>query len=281
MSTYVSESTVTLINNSKDSISIQDEFHFFKDCYRLSAHVYDLTDGNFDPSVFPLVKAWGFMNNMDSPLNEQQVDSIIQFVSFEKGNLHSVLFQGTEIRFTKKHPNFMLDFNAIAQGQSIDVIAEYLDSKGYSNYYVEVGGELKVKGKNREGINWQIGIDVPEENLTSREVENILSISDKAVATSGNYRKFYVKNGIKYAHTLNPKTGFPVQHSLLSVTVVADNCAKADAYATAFMVMGKEATLEFVENHPKEELEVYLLSAGEENAIVRDMSKNFSDYLLE
>ncbi len=281
LSTYVSESAISLINNSKDSITIADNQDLFKDCYQLSAHIYSITNGAFDPSVFPLVKGWGFMNKMDSPLTKSEVDSILQFVSFENNKLHSVSFKGDSVQVVKSDSNFKIDFNAVAQGQSVDLIASYLDGKGYSNYFVEIGGELKVKGKNREGGAWRIGIDAPKENLSSRELENILSLSNKAVATSGNYRKFYIKDGKKYAHTLNPRTGFPVQHSLLSVTVVAEDCATADAFATAFMVIGKEATLNFVKNNPQENLEVYLLSAGKDGAIIRDMSSDFEKFLTE
>ena len=172
-----------------------------------------------------------------------------------------------------------MDFNAIAQWQSVDVIDNYLKEKGFSNYYVEIGGEISVKGKNREGVHWKIGIDSPIENLKTRELENIVHISDVAVATSGNYRKFYVRDGVKYSHTLNPKTGFPVTHSLLSATVVAENAAFADGYATAFMVMGVDSALEFVKNNPKEKLEIYLLYEDEEGNIQRTMSDGFKQYL--
>ena len=279
LSTYVEDATISKINKATKDIALVDENHFYEECYNLSQHVYQLTSGAFDPSVFPLVKGWGFMHHMDSPLSQQEVDSILTFVSFEKNKLHTISFSNDSIYFQKMHPNFMIDFNAIAQGQSVDVVCAYLSELGYDNYYVEVGGELKTKGVNREGIPWRIGIDVPKENLSSREIENVLSISDKAVATSGNYRKFYIKDGVKYAHSLNPKTGFPVTHSMLSVTVIADNCALADAYATSFMIMGKEKTLEFVKTHPEEKLEVYILSAGKNDAINRDMSSGFKQFI--
>src|SRR5690606_15753016 len=145
-------------------------------------------------------------------------------------------FENNSIQLTKKHPNFKIDFNAVAQGLSVDVVDQFLKAKGYQNYYIEIGGELIVRGHNREGENWRIGIDSPEENLTKRELENVLVLSNKAVATSGNYRKFYEVDGVKYSHTLSPATGFPVRHSLLSATVVANDAGTADAYATAFMV---------------------------------------------
>ena len=219
------------------------------------------------------------MNNLESPLSKTEVDSILEFVSFKDGVYHTVDFREKTIVFCKNHPNFKIDFNAIAQGLSVDVVDDFISSKGYTDYYIEIGGELIVRGKNREGVNWKIGIDSPKENQIERELENIIHLSNKAVATSGNYRKFYVKDGVKYSHTLDPKSGFPVQHSLLSVTVVANDCATADAYATAFMVMGKEATLTFIEQHPEEKLEVYLLFSNDKGEIGRVNTVGFDKFL--
>ena len=208
------------------------------------------------------------------------MDFLVQeFVSFEKGKFYDITFDANTIDLEKKATNFKIDFNAIAQGLSVDVVDEFLAEKGYTNYYIEIGGELIVRGHNREGENWRIGVDVPKEKLTTRELENVISLTEKAVATSGNYRKFYEVDGKKYAHTLNPKTGFPVQHSLLSATVVANDAATADAYATVFMVMGVDQTLEFIKKNPDLNLEVYLLYAGENGNILREMSTGFSQYL--
>ena len=164
---------------------------------------------------------------------------------------------------------------------SVDVIDRFLRKKGCKNYYVEIGGEIVVRGLNADDVNWRIGVDTPMENLQTRELENIIHVSDKAIATSGNYRNFYIHEGVKYAHTLNPQTGFPVQHSLLSATVVANDGATADAYATVFMVMGTKKALEFVKQHPDEELEVYLLYADENGEIAREMSDGFGEFLKE
>jgi len=281
LSTYVKSSVISRLNFSKDSIVLVDKTRLFKRCYLESQRVYTLTNGVFDPSVFPLVKGWGFMTHIDSPLTNNEVDSILNFVSFKENDLHSVQFVGDTILFHKKNPGFMIDFNAIAQGLSVDIVDEYLKEKGFQNYYIEIGGELLVRGHNREGINWRIGIDTPKEKLESREIENVLSVSNTAIATSGNYRKFYVKDGVKYSHTLDPVSGFPVRHSLLSATVIAPDCQSADAYATAFMVMGKDKALEFVKNHPSLNLEIYLLYADEEGEIQRLMSDGFSKYIAE
>jgi thiamine biosynthesis lipoprotein len=151
-----------------------------------------------------------------------------------------------------------LDFNAIAQGYTVDVIAQFLQAKGYSNYLIEVGGELLAKGKNADGNTWRVGVDKPSENIDENErFQFILNLENKALATSGNFRKFYEKDGVKYAHTINPFTGFPTQNRLLSVTVIHDNCMLADAYATAFMVMGVRRSKQFVKSHP--EIEIYLV----------------------
>ena len=279
LSTYVPNSVISKLNFGIGTSRVEDESGFFKRCYQLSQTIYSKSKGAFDPSVFPLVKGWGFMTNMESPLSQYEVDSLIAFVSFEPGLLHDVVFDKTTIELAKKHPNFKIDFNAIAQGLSVDVIDEFLAKKGYKNYYVEIGGELIVRGHNREGSDWRIGVDVPKENVTNRELENVLFLTEKAVATSGNYRKFYEVDGKKYAHTLNPKTGFPVQHSLLSATVIADDAATADGYATVFMVLGVEKSLQFVQENSDLGLEVYLLYTDESGNILRKMSSNFSKYL--
>jgi thiamine biosynthesis lipoprotein len=279
LSTYIDESVISKINNSSSSIVISDAFHFFEKCYLESQHIYQITDGKFDPSVFPLVKGWGFMNDLETPLAQDQIDSILNFVSFERGRYHQVDFQDAEITMTKSNPNFKLDFNAIAQGLSVDVIYDFIEKKGCKNFYVEIGGELKVKGHNKNGMPWNIAVDSPIENLQTRERDTIIHISNKAIATSGNYRKFYVKDGIKYSHTLNPSTGKPVTHSLLSATVIANKCSTSDAYATAFMVMGTEGALRFVREHPEENLEVYLLYANTKGEIQHAMSDGFSKYL--
>lgn len=275
LSTYVQESIISKLNNGIDSI--QDETGFFQKCYADSKSVWEKTNGIFDPTVYPLVEGWGFMKNMESPLDSIEVDSILQFVGLEK---QMTSFSNNWIRQNKSDGRIKLDFNSIAQGYSVDIIANFLKKKRIDDFFVEIGGEIYVQGKNRENKKWSIGIDVPKENLEQREIENVLYLSNLGIATSGNYRKFYEVNGKKYAHSLNPKTGFPVQHNLLSTTVIAPKTALADAYATAFMVMGTEKSLTFVENHPELNLEIYLLSDGEDG-IVRSMSKGFAKYLQE
>lgn len=277
LSTYIDSSVVSKINASHEVFEIEDPSGFFETCYKESKKVFELTDGAFDPTVFPLVEGWGFMNNPQVPLDQNEVDSLLQFVGFNRN--YSLSFLKETIRVSKENPNVKLDFNAIAQGYSVDVLCDFLKSKGHTNFYVEIGGELVVSGKNRTGEKWSIGVDVPESNENGRPIENILYLTNNAVATSGNYRKFYEVNGEKFAHTLDPKTGFPVQHSLLSATVIAPSCAQADAFATAFMVIGAEKTLEFVRNHPELKLEVYLLISNKDEGFDRLMSSGFEKFL--
>lgn len=277
LSTYIPSSKISQLNASKASISLVDKTGFFKSCYLKSKEIHLITAGAFDPSVFPLVKGWGFMDNVESPLNQTEVDSLLANVGFDQH--HSILFEGDLIELVKTNTGFQLDFNAIAQGYSVDVLGDFLEERGQKNYYIEIGGELLLHGRNAKGTKWNIGIDVPTEKSTTHEIENIISITNEAIATSGSYRKFYEKDGQRYAHFLDPKTGYPVQHSLLSATVIAPTCTEADAYATAFMVMGAKETLSFVQNHPELNLEVYLLEDGENQSYERSMSKGFQSYL--
>lgn len=263
LSTYIDESEISQLNKGKNT-TIRTGKPYFKECYSKSLNVYQSSNGAFDPSVFPLVKGWGFMKKMETPLDSVQVDSLMQMVSFEPNKLYTISFTEDTIELVKKNPGFQFDFNAIAQGYSVDVLYDYLEEMGHKNFYIEIGGELRVKGKNREGEDWRIGIDTPsEENLNegTRTISGILSLSNRAIATSGNYRNFYEKDGQKYAHTLNPKTGFPVSHDLLSATVVAKDCATADAYATVFMVIGYDETQQFLADHKELNLDVILIQS--------------------
>ena len=239
LSTYQPRSVISRFNRADSTQSIDI---FFKEVFEMAKEVYQKTDGAFDPTIAPVVNAWGFgfenINNTDS----FTIDSLMELVDFNAVNI-----MGDVV--VKNNSAIMLDFNAIAQGYTVDVLADFLEKTGINDYLVEVGGELVAGGKNRNDTLWRVGIDRPVDSLKQRVLEAIIHLDNKALATSGNYRKFYEKNGIKYAHTINPHTGYPVQHTLLSATVIADNCAMADAYATAFMVMGLEKTKEFLNNN--------------------------------
>ncbi|MCR9172573.1 MAG: FAD:protein FMN transferase [bacterium] len=278
LSTYIDESQISAINNGSDTIHFTDEFGYFLDCFKISQEVFEKSNGAFDPTVFPLVKAWGFFKEEAPIPTQSELDSILTFVGL--GNpLFKAKFVERRGTFVKEHPSFRLDFNAIAQGLSVDVLADYLKRNGIQDYYLEIGGEIVVKGKNRENEKWRIGIDSPQQEEGKRVINNVVHITDKAIATSGNYRKFYIKDGVKYAHTIDPKTGSPVQHSLLSASVIANSCAEADAYATAFMVMGVEKSMEFVQNHPELDLDIYLLYDDGTGEILSEMTDGFGAYL--
>lgn len=267
LSGYLDNSLLSRINQSEHSFEVPKN-SYFDTCYALSLEVFKMTSGAFDPSVFPLVKAWGFFKDSAIVLSQDQVDSCLQFISFEPNKNHSY-HQNT---YQKKNASFLIDFNAIAQGYSVDIVADFLEKKGQQNYLIEIGGEVRAKGKNKEGTPWSLGIDEPKEmnsGFGKRRLENVLNLTSGGLATSGNYRKFHIVNGKKYSHTLDPKTGYSVTHNLLSATVWAEKCALADAYATAFMVMGKDKTLAFLSEHPELKLEVYLLFENEEGRMER------------
>lgn len=273
LSGYISTSVISNLNNAPaGEFAYEDEYDYFNRCYSLSQEVYALTEGAFDPTVYPLVDGWGFMKDIENVPDSAVVDSLRALVGFQNGYHFNYLAETDEAGITKplnkilkNTPNAKLDFNAVAQGLAVDVLAEKLESLGAKNYFVEIGGEIRVSGKNADSEFWRIGIDKPIANSTAvdRELQDVVQLENKSIATSGSYRKFYEKNGVKYSHTLNPKTGYPVTHSLLSATVIAETCGMADAMATAFMVMGHQKAISFMENHSKLKIEVYLIYVDE------------------
>jgi thiamine biosynthesis lipoprotein len=278
LSTYVRTSLISKFNSAAGTIFFSDSSAYFKNCLLKSQFIFERSKGAFDPTVFPLIDAWGFFKNQKTPLSKVAADSILPFVSFEKDKLFSYKFKNNLLYFTKKDKRVKLDFNAIAQGYAVDVLAEFIREKGYSNFYIELGGEVYVSGLNRENQKWKIGIDTPVSSSKERSISEVLSISNEAVATSGNYRKFYEVKGKKYAHTIDPKTGLQVTHNLLSATVIAKDCATADGFATAFMVMGKEKTIAFLKQNRDLGLTVYLIynEKGSMKSYASDSSKLFS-----
>ncbi|MFT7343602.1 MAG: thiamine biosynthesis lipoprotein [Lentimonas sp.] len=279
LSGYIPNSVLSRLNSGQiDQIPNSDLY--FIPCYRISQIVFKRTNGSFDPSVWPLVKLWGFLKDVENIPSESNVDSVMNFVGFETGEHHTLNY--AQRNFIKANPSFELDFNAVAQGYSVDVISEYLIGKGIQNFFVEIGGELRVKGVNQEGNLWRVGIDLPLEELKNKHsIGQIVELKNQSIATSGNYRKFYVKNGVKYAHTLNPLTGYPAENNLLSVTVVNERCAISDAYATAFMAMGLEKSKTFVTDNPDLHLQVLLIytDSNGNNAIYT--SSGFEKLLIE
>ncbi len=281
LSSYIPESIVSKLNNyPAGEYNYNDKFGYFNRCYQLSQQVFDLTTGDFDPTVFPLVDGWGFMKDVTNVPDSITIDSLKALVGFQNDYHFSFLGENEENKISKiikNTPHSKLDFNAIAQGLAVDILGEEFERRGAKNYFIEIGGEIRVSGVNSEDVLWRIGIDQPIANSTSenRELQEIVQLDNRSIATSGSYRKFYEKNGVKYSHTLNPKTGYPVKHNLLSATVIADNCALADAMATAFMVMGVEKTIDFLKQHSNLNLEVYLIFVNAEGKNETYISKGF------
>jgi len=242
LSPFNSQSVISRINRNEDVKADK----MFTDVFTLAEQVSKETDGAFDITVAPLVNLWGFGFKNDTMPTKQKVDSLLHFVGYDKVSL-----TGRTVK--KQDKRVMLDCSAIAKGYGCDVVAAYLRGRGIDNYMIEVGGEVVVRGVSSKRIPWRIGVTKPADDSlqTNKELQAVLSITNSAMATSGNYRNFYYKNGRKYAHTIDPKTGLPVQHSLLSATVVAGNCATADAYATSFMVLGIERSKAVLVRHPE------------------------------
>ncbi len=271
LSIYQDSSLISRINRNDSSALLNELFIEF---YQKSREVYNKSDGYFDITVAPLVAAWGFGPNEKVSSDSASIDSICLFVGMEKVKIEGNLLLKADNRV-------QLDGNAIAQGQSVDYIAKFLDSEGVDNYLVEIGGELRAKGVNAEGKAWHIGIDKPLEGTDSenRELQTILKLEDKSLATSGNYRKFHLVDGIKYAHSINPKTGYPAKDVLLSATIIADECSIADGFATACMVMGFEKAKELVLN--QKQLDAYFIYSGHHGELLVFMSPGFEKYLAD
>lgn len=269
-SMFNNQSVVAHLNNG-ESPKLSNEFI---DVFKLARQISEDTNGAFDITVAPLVNAWGFgFKNEQTPTHEQ-VDSLRQLIGYQYVNLN-----GNTI--TMQKPGMMLDFSAIAKGYGVDVVARLLERHDIKNFMVEIGGEITTRGINPERVPWKIGVNKPNEDALddSHELQTILNVTDKSMATSGNYRNFYVKDGKKYAHTIDPKTGYPVQHSLLSATVLADQCAKADAYATSFMVMGMDGAKQILERH--KDLMAYLIYTDRKGNLTVWYSPSLKDKLVK
>lgn len=255
LSGYNPNSAVSAVNRGESPVLDS----LFIECFDLSEEMYRNTNGLFDISAAPLFDIWGFGFNNRESVTQGKIDSIMAFVGMDKLTINRDTATKTGI-LEKGDPRMKVNFNAIAQGYTCDFICRKLQQMGISDYLLEVGGEILCKGKNPKGKEWSIGIDKPVDgNFTPGEaVEAIIEVSDKGVVTSGNYRKFYMIEGEKYSHTINPKNGYPVKHNLLSATVVAPTAAMADAYATYFMVIGLQEAIKVIEqNNSLEAVLVY------------------------
>ena len=225
------DSTSIISNFNKNTPNTVADEHF-TNIFKRSMEISQLTEGAFDVTVSPLVKRWGFHFKKNETMPDSiEIKNLLACCGWQKVRLENGIL-------IKQNPCNQVDFNAIAQGYTVDLVAQFLENKGVSNYMIEIGGEVRTLGKNEIGEFWHIGIDKPVENTEGRPLERIVSLDGKSLATSGSYRKFIMLDGKKYSHEIEPSTGYPIQHNLISVSVKADNCTDADALATAFMVMG-------------------------------------------
>lgn len=248
LSPFNKESVITAVNQNREVMLDP----YFVEVFNKAMEISRETKGAFDITVAPLVNAWGFGFKHEQMPTKRQVDSLRQIIGYQKVALENG-------KVEKQDPRMMLDCSAIAKGFGVDAVARLLRDRGVQNFMVEIGGEVVTCGVNAQRLPWRVGVVKPSEDSlsTGHELQTILNVTDKAMATSGNYRNFYYKNGRRYAHTIDPKTGYPVQHSLLSATVLAASCTVADAYATSFMVMGLDNARQLLEHHP--ELMAYLI----------------------
>lgn len=269
VSSYNTFSIISKVNRNEPVVVDS----FFIDVFNKSREISLLTDGAFDITVAPLVKAWGFGSDSHKKFNPSKLDSLLRLVGFEK-----VTIKDNQV--IKVDPGICLDVNAIAPGYSADVLCRYFKDLGIKNFLVEIGGEVRAVG-DKNGDYWRIGIDKPEENnmIPGEKLQAIVRIKNKALATSGDYRKFYIEDGIKYSSHINPRTGYPVKNTLLSVSIVADDCATADGIATACMVMGKEQAMEFLRKNDR--LEAYFIYSDDDGNFRTWMTEGLKNDITE
>jgi len=270
VSTYLPTSIISKINAGQKNIKVDK---YFIACFNKAKEVWKNTNGAFDPTVYPLVNAWGFGPGKKQKIEQHVIDSILKFVGFQlielKGN-----------KVIKKDARVALDFNAFAQGYSVDVVSAFLNSKGITAYMVEIGGEVYAKGKKSNGSNWTIGIEKPIDNKeTANALKAIVKLENLAIATSGNYRRFVIEDGVKYAHHLDPKTGYPTKNNLLSASIFAKDCMSSDANATGVLVLGLEKAKEFLNNH--KELQAYLIYSDEQGNYQVYQTPGLSDFVTD
>jgi len=252
VSTYIPNSIISRINSNEQNVVVDK---YFTACFKKAKEVWKNTNGAFDPTVYPLVNAWGFGPGRKQKIEKSKIDSILKFVGFQlielKGN-----------KVVKKDSRVALDFNAFAQGYSVDVVSDFLNSKGISAYIVEIGGEVYAKGRKPNGKSWTIGIEKPIDNKESgNPFKALVKLENLAIATSGNYRRFIIEDGVKYVHHIDPKTGYPTKNNLLSASIFAKECISSDANATGVLVLGLEKAKVFLKKHP--ELQAYLIYSDE------------------
>ncbi|MGI9545632.1 MAG: FAD:protein FMN transferase [Flavobacteriaceae bacterium] len=270
MSTYIPASDISRINKGDSTITVD---HMFREVFELSKEVYNSTDGYFDPTVGVLVNAWGFGPGKQIDLDSSKVDSLLRYVGFSKVNLTA------NGRVIKSRPQIRFDFNAVAKGYAVDRLGRLLDEIDIENYLIEVGGELLARGENRQKKKpWVVGIDDPRVT-EGRKLMRTIYLKNNAMASSGNYRKFRVDSisGEKYVHTIDPKTGYTKNSKVLSSSVIARTCARADAFATAFMAMELADTKLILSE--ERNLEAYIIYLDDSGEAEEFMTEGFAEII--
>lgn len=274
MSMFNDTSVISRMNRNDTSV-VAD--HYFRTVFEKALTVSERTGGAFDMTVAPLVNLWGFGVNARTDVDASRVDSILEYVGYRKVRLDSAG------HLVKDDPRTILDASSIAKGYMCDVLADFLQSRGVSDYMVEIGGEIALHGSNPHGRAWTVGIERPVDDTLQTEhgYQTCLSLTEGGLATSGNYRNFYEQGGKKYAHTIDPHTGRPIQSDVLSATVIAPDCMTADAYATAFMVLGRERALQVLAADTS--IEGYLIcpSSSDSSRLEVFSSPGFARYIKE
>ena len=265
---WVDSSVISKVNRNEEVVLDQ----IFIDNFNIAQEAAKLSDGYFDPTVSPIVAAWGFSYKVGDSITPQLIDSLKQWVDYRKVRIENG-------KVIKENPAMTLDFNAIAQGYTSDLIAAFLESRGIKSYLVDTGGEIMAKGEKTNGKPWIVGIEKPAENKESEQVvQTRIALRDKGLVTSGSTRKYVERNGKRYSHSINPKTGYPVEHNVLSVTVLAENSVWADALASICMVMGLEQSLPLIES--LDGVEAYYIYSNEQNELETFATEGFKTLII-
>ncbi len=290
VSTYIDSALISKVNQSETyTFDNKNEkgilLRHFTNNFEASRNINKITDGYFDATVMPLVNYWGFGYDEKRKVEEVDKDKIAEILNYvgmdkiQMTNGPGVPKDEPLYAIVKQHPKVELDFSAIAKGYGADQAGALLEAMGIKNYLVEIGGEVVTKGVNDEGKPWVIGVNTPKEDAAINDFQAYVALSGKGMATSGNYRNYYEVNGQKFSHTINPKTGLPERSSLLSATIIANNCSTADAYATACMVGGLEKAMEWINNDNS--LEGYFIFADKSGNLQYKSTEGFNQYLLD
>ncbi len=275
VSTYIPNSTISGFNQSDYGVYLYRKSHkHFLENFKAANEVYRSTGGAFDPTVMPLVNYWGFGydgRKKITKVDSLKVDSLKGLVGLNQIELT------TNLQLKKPHSGIQLDFSACAKGYGVDEVGRLLELNGINDYLVEIGREVRAKGTNDKGKTWNIGIALPKEGAAATQIQTVIPLDNGSIATSGNYQNYYEVEGIKYAHTINPGTGFPEKNQLLSASVFASECMLADAYATAFMVMGLEKSLELAST--SEGVEAYFIYGDEAGGMKVKFTEGIKDII--